>query len=246
MKVYKREHAMKITDKIISIPPYISTSWEKVSSMYKKDDDLVVCLKDGTNVTIPHLSEEVITQLFTNHAVFLEQHPVEQKPQHSHLPNALSNVDQLMQMPLKIVFGTLESVAQALQHNPNQRNLPPLPPEIISKVSALGRIIPPEDIQAMPPAEKKCMCMYCQIIRILKGESSDHDSDERSQGNIEEIVTDEELRFEEWDIQPTGEKMYLVTNKLDPSEQYTVFLGDPIGCTCGKPHCEHIIAVLRH
>jgi len=243
---------MKITDKIISIPPYISTSWEKVSSMYKKENALVICLKDGTNVTIEHLSEEIITQLFTNHATFLEHQSQEQKPrpeQKLHqgpTSTPLSNIDQLMQMPLKIVFGTLESVAQALQHNPNQRNLPPIPPEIITKVSALSRVIPPEDLQAMPPAEKDCMCMYCQIIRILKGEAASHGSHEHMPASDEEIISDDELRFEEWDIQSTGDKMYLVTSKLDPNEQYTVFLGDPIGCTCGKPHCEHIIAVLRH
>ena len=241
---------MKITDKIISIPPYISTSWEKVSSMYKQEEKLIICLKDGSQVAIPSLSEEVITQLFTNHATYLEQHPVEQKPVQNivsgPLANPLANMEQFMQMPLKIVFGTLESALQALQHNPNQRNLPPLPPEIMAKVSAIARMIPQEDIQAMPAPEQNCMCMYCQIIRSLKGDQVTETTAHPQQANEEEAVSDEELRFEEWDITSTGDKMYLVTNKLDPSEQYTVFLGDPVGCTCGKPHCEHIVAVLRH
>jgi hypothetical protein len=234
---------MKITDKIISIPPYISTSWEKVASLHTQKDSLIVSLKDGTHVSIPDLSDDVISQLFTNHATFLEQHPEQPKPQQNVITGSLANMDQFMQMPLKIVFGTLESAMQALQHNPNQRNLPPLPPEIMEKVAALSRMIPKDDIQAMPQPEKNCMCMYCQIIRSLQGETPGETPKEEQ---TEEVVSDDELRFEAWDIQLTGDKIYQVTNKLDPNEQYTVFLGDPVGCTCGKPHCEHIISVLRH
>ena len=31
---------------------------------------------------------------------------------------------------------------------------------------------------------------------------------------------------------------------LDPNEHYNVFLGTPLGCTCGEKDCEHIRAVL--
>jgi hypothetical protein len=34
-------------------------------------------------------------------------------------------------------------------------------------------------------------------------------------------------------------------NPLDHKEHYNVFLGDPIGCSCGNNNCEHIQAVLK-
>ena len=43
----------------------------------------------------------------------------------------------------------------------------------------------------------------------------------------------------------TDEKMFTVTNRLDKNEKFNVYLGKPIGCTCGKEGCEHILAVLR-
>ena len=39
--------------------------------------------------------------------------------------------------------------------------------------------------------------------------------------------------------------LIVVTNPLDANEHYNVFLGDPIGCTCGQKNCEHIRAVLN-
>ncbi|NGX33463.1 MAG: hypothetical protein K1060chlam4_01531, partial [Candidatus Anoxychlamydiales bacterium] len=39
--------------------------------------------------------------------------------------------------------------------------------------------------------------------------------------------------------------LYRVTNPLDENEHYSVFLKDPIGCTCGKKNCEHVKAVLN-
>jgi hypothetical protein len=61
----------------------------------------------------------------------------------------------------------------------------------------------------------------------------------------EEMVSDEELKFRSWDVVQTGEKLYLVCNPIDSKEHYNVYLGEPIGCTCGQTHCEHIRAVLN-
>lgn len=236
---------MKITDKIISIPPYISTSWDKVSSLYMQADLLIISLTDGTRVQIPSLSKEIIDQLFSTHAAHLE-HPLEQKPV---VAKTSFNIEQLINTPLKMVFGTIESVAQALQHNPTYSDLPTIPEEIANKIADLAKVIPAEDIANMPQPENGCNCMYCQMVRILKGNLQAPAHDHPDHPHLEkhdEPISDEELRFEEWAVSSLGDKMYLVTNKLDPQEHYTVFLGDPIGCTCGKPHCEHIVAVLRH
>ena len=60
----------------------------------------------------------------------------------------------------------------------------------------------------------------------------------------EEIVSDEDLAFRDWEIKQTTDEKYQVTNPLDANEQYNVFLGNPLGCTCGEKNCEHIRAVL--
>jgi hypothetical protein len=79
--------------------------------------------------------------------------------------------------------------------------------------------------------------MHCQVARAIHNESS-------LKKENEDIVTEEDLRFRIWDIHQTGEKLYTVTNPLDPREQYNVFLGSPLGCTCGQNNCDHIKAVL--
>jgi len=231
---------MKITDKIISIPPYISTSWEKISSLYLKEKDLVIILKDNTPIAIPNLSNEVIEEIFSAHAAFLEQQLIKRpaiEPMRHEAPQASESP---LALPFRLFFGTLESLNQALHHNPNYSDLPPFPPDIVSKIELLAKAVPLGELANMPNPEPGCNCLYCQMMRLLKkGEASE---DEPS----DDEVSDEELRFEQWEIQSLGDKLYLVTNKLDKSEAYRVFLGDPIGCTCGKPNCEHIIAVLRH
>ncbi len=57
-------------------------------------------------------------------------------------------------------------------------------------------------------------------------------------------VKEEDLRFQQWTACRLEENMYSVTIKLDSIEHYHVYLGDPMGCTCGKKGCEHIVAVL--
>ncbi len=245
----KEGRPVKITDKIVSIPPYISTTWDKVSTLHKKHDSLVFTLLNGTNIEIDSLSDDAVNQIFAAHAAFLEHAPTvtsQAKPL-AHTPTmALSQFDQIFAAPLKIVFGTLESVAQALQHNPAYSDLPPIPEEIAAKLASLAKILNPDDVRAMPEPVADCNCMHCQMMRLIKGSTPQAHPDHPHFEKSEDEISDEELQFEEWQVHSIGEKMYLVTNKLDPNEQYTVFLGEPIGCTCGKANCEHIVAVLRH
>jgi hypothetical protein len=60
-----------------------------------------------------------------------------------------------------------------------------------------------------------------------------------------EEISDDDLKFRDWEIAQTEANLYSVTNPLDPSEHYSVFLGEPLGCTCGSKNCEHIKAVLK-
>jgi len=75
------------------------------------------------------------------------------------------------------------------------------------------------------------------MVRALHDEPS-------QQGEGEEEVSDEDLTFQDWEVKQEGDKLYLVTNPLDRDERYRVFLGKPLGCTCGKTNCEHIRMVL--
>lgn len=229
---------MKITDKILSIPPYISTSWSKVASLHMCDKDLIITLWDTTRIEIPDLTKPVIDEIFTAHASYLEQQPAKQ-------PAKAETQEFQIAAPLRMLFGTLESITQAMQHNPTYSNLAPLPSEIVTKIQQVAKNLPPDELANYLHPVDGCNCMYCQISRILKGDASSTTT-ETIEHTSEEEVKEEDLRFEQWDVQSTGDKMYTVTNKLDPNEHYRVFLGDPIGCTCGKDNCEHIVAVLRH
>ncbi len=236
---------MKITDKILSLPPYISTSWERVIALHMKGTELIITLKEAPAVSVDGLSPEVIEQIFSAHASFLEQ-----EASRGVTPRR-ADIDV---GPIRMAFGAIDAAHQMLQHNPMQRDLPPLPQEAVEKIGRLASMIPAEDIRAMPLPEEDCRCLYCQMAGILRGklemqELSLKHQEPNAQPDEEikdEEIKDEELHFEQWDIQAVGEKLYLVTNKLEASEQYRVYLGNPIGCTCGKPNCEHLVAVLRH
>lgn len=232
---------MKITDKIISIPPYISTTWDKVVSLHRQGHSLIITLSDSVAIEIPALPTEIIEEIFHAHANFLE-HTSTRSSREVIQPTQSEATG--MGLPFRLLFSTLESLGQALQHNPNYSNLPPIPQDIAGKLEMLAKAIPPEEFKNLPDSEPGCNCIFCQMVRILRKE------DDSSQAALdepqEEEVRTEELQFDEWNVRDLGDKVFLVTNKLDPTEQYNVYLGDPIGCTCGKDRCEHIVAVLRH
>jgi hypothetical protein len=230
---------MKITDTLLSIPPYISTSWEEVSSLHMQGTDLIISLKDSSSVLIPHLESSDIEKIFAAHTAFLEKQAQLEQPREK------ASIEQIFTLPL----GGMESLAkmgEMLQHNPSYSGLPPLPEDAHQKIAALAKMIPEEDILTMPPPEMNCMCMYCQIVRVLRKQIGiDVSIPDHPTLETEEKISEEDLHFEQWQVAFLKDKMYRVTNKLDPTEQYTVFLGEPIGCTCGKPNCEHIVAALR-
>ena len=79
---------------------------------------------------------------------------------------------------------------------------------------------------SIPKAEPHCNCTYCQIARAIQAgslELGEHDE-------VEE-VSEEDLKFRDWDIEQKSEEIYEVTNPIDQNEHYQVFLGNPVGCT---------------
>lgn len=231
---------IKVTDKILSIPPHISTSWSRIAALHVKGGVLAITLIGGEIVQIPNLDSETIQLIFQHHAVYLEK---EQSSGLAH--NDLSKLKNWIgqdEPSIRLAFGSsVEGIEGMMQHNPSQSNSPDLPPEILQKIGAISKIIAPSDEMEFPKAESGCNCFFCQIARALNPESQ-----ASSVAMIEEpSISDEDLHFQEWDIKQIDGKLYSVTHRLDGHEKYNVYLGEPVGCTCGKQGCEHILAVLK-
>lgn len=204
----------------------------------------MVSLQDGTVCSIPDLPEETINTIFSTHARASETTGAETGDVSMLVGDLRSGMKDLFGLFSKLGDPSISSLGKILEHDPENSGLPDLPEEMVKKVELLLNIIPKEDILEMPEAEPGCNCMYCQINRILRQEHSLHEEESDSLLS-EEPVEETELEFSQWNVENIDDKLYKVTNKLDPKEEYRVFLGDPIGCTCGKAHCDHVLAVLR-
>lgn len=228
---------MKITSRRLSIPPYVSCSWDQVSSLHVEelDDrrDLIVFMTSGARVTIPHLSETLIDMIFTAHGEFLDQGAT---------PDFESNTIQiegalppgLIPLSGNILNG---GIADLMQHNPAHKDMPNLSAEVLGKVVGMIKIIAPDDFGNLSPSEPHCNCIHCQVSRSASSQDAEDVSDE--------VISDADLTFKDWDVTPEGENLYAVRHPIELNEEYHVFLGDPIGCTCGSKQCEHIAAALR-
>ena len=223
---------MKISENILSIPPYISTSWDNISSIQMIDNKtLSILLTDNTKIHIPNLSQEDIEKIFEYHALAMEN-PSE-KMNKDKFNIDLGNADSLL--------SGFENFTGIMQHDPSQSDGPNLPDELLKKMSDLGKVLGIDtDTFNISDGEPHCNCPYCQISNAIHS-----DSNQPVPENADEEVTKEELIFREWNIEQKNDKLYHVINPFNQNEKYSVYLGDPIGCTCGKNNCEHILAVLK-
>lgn len=234
---------MRINNKILSIPPYISTHWSNISAIYMRDATLIVGLIDGDTIEVPGLSLEQIQSIFDIHAdVVEEEEKFFDQSVHATQP-PFPFLQGMNGSDFQLSLGGLDGFHNMMQHNPEQMNGPDLPNEILDKVHAISKIVTAESSQDLPIAEPHCNCMHCQIARAIsaEGEVTRHTLVDETIDPIEP----EELQFQQWDINQTEDKMFTVTNRLDNTETFNVYLGKPVGCTCGKEGCEHILAVLR-
>lgn len=225
---------MKINEKVLSIPPHISTSWKNISSIQmNSENNIEIILNTGIKVTIPDLTNDQLEKIFEFHAKSLEKsnNPILDNPFGIDMNNA------------GMVLSGMENFTGMMQHDPSQSNGPNLPIEILSKISEMGKAMG-IDVETfnIPEGEPNCNCPYCQISRAVHGINNNIPDTEK---DIDQEVTKEELTFREWNIEQKNDKLYEVTNPFDQNEKYSVYLGDPIGCTCGKNNCEHILAVLK-
>lgn len=250
---------MKITHKILSIPPHISTSWKNVSSLHLQEKDgealLVVTLENDSIIEIPGLSEIIIKEIFEAHTKFLElgegsslekkQKQIKSQNIPFQNPFAIANESSItFGMPFKIGdMSSLGNLGDFMHHNQEQSNSPDLPNEMIEKITTIGKAMGlDKQLENMPKAEPHCNCPYCQVAKALHGEKRES---LKANFDPDEEVSDEELSFKEWDIVQKNDELYEVSNPLDKTESYQVFLGDSLGCTCGQKNCEHLKAVLN-
>jgi len=230
---------MKITNKILSIPPHISTSWNEVSSLSydEKSKTLTVNLKDKSQSLVPHLSKEDANKVFEAHQQFLENPSSNLTSPNTPPKGPFGPVG--FSLPLSEDGGAIEGLGAAMQHNPDQKDGPDLPAEMLAKISTVAKALGLDKIENLPEPEPHCNCFHCQMARAM------HKKSHIEEENEADAVSDDELKFRTWDIEQKTDKLYIVTNPLDKKEKYNVFLGHPIGCTCGHNNCEHIKAVLN-
>jgi hypothetical protein len=235
---------MKINHKFFSLPPYISTQWNHVKGLYMRGGVLVINLTCGETIQIPGLDAVLIEQVFAAHAAFLDQEPVTGPELSGAWPKEDIVLPSKEQLETFMHFSTAagEGFTSLMQHNGEQSNAPELPKEMLEKIQSIMQILAPEEVSALGTPKQGCNCPHCQITRAITG---DKEEPTMLQQEPEPEVSEEELHFEQWKIEQTGENLYRVTNKLDPVEEYQVFLGHPVGCTCGNEGCEHILAVLK-
>lgn len=229
---------MIITPHILSIPPYISTTWKNISSIYSIQDGekfkLSIVLAGRTRVIIPNLEQASVETILEAHARYgTTTNPA--------TPGTATALGESLQNSISMPFSTngVELLNSASQHNPEQANASDLPKEILEKITGIAKVLGFEDGTQFPKPEPHCNCPFCQIARAFHKEPNSTPSSE------EELITDEDLRFRNWDIEQSAEQLYTVKNPLDQDEQYSVYLGEPLGCTCGEKNCEHIRAVLN-
>ncbi len=215
---------MKITANFLSIPPYISLPWDEVAALRTAEKNhaftLIVTLKNNTTVEVPNLPQADIDAIFEGHTRFLQQQPKFPVPFSFSIPMSGD--------------GATSAFGGSMEHNPAQSDLPNLPPPLLEKLSMILKSIGVGQGDTLSEPVENCNCIHCQIIRSLGTPDA-----------VEEPVAIEDLSFRDWDVTPIGGQLYKVTNPLDKNEHYDVFLGSPLGCTCGHTDCEHIKAALQ-
>jgi hypothetical protein len=241
---------MKINDKVLSFPPYISTNWTNVLSLKMDEGDLIISLEDGGEVVIPGLNEKQMTHIFSAHARAVEKEIIreefEQRQFNSYPFPIMGGVaGEQSEGTFKIGFGSMDNLGMAMQHNPNQANIPDIPKEALGKIISIARIVSGgNDLESFPKPEPHCNCVHCQISREVHSQKNDSIVEIAAE---DEVVTDKDLQFSQWEISQVKDRdtSYKIVNRVDPSDEHEVSLKGPVKCSCGKNGCEHILAVLR-
>lgn len=225
----------KINKHLLSLPPYISTSWNRVSSLHLEAKELCVNLTNGILIKIPDLNPSLIETIFFFHRQALEAQALEcavpQGPSSSNLPFAFDpGRDFLSSSPL-------------LQHNLEQGKIEDLPVDILDKIVSMVKTLGMRTLEVFEKAEAHCNCIHCQVARRVHQNADSRPLPDNRYPD-DELVSDEDLRFRTWNIEERAHKMYAVWNPFKEDIIYYVSIETPIRCSCMAKNCEHIAAVL--
>jgi len=236
---------MKINHKILSIPPYISTSWKNISSLQSAQEgekrSLLVHLQNGGLVRIPDLEAVVVQGIFEAHAKYIE---TESKTPSNTEMEVNKRRSPVQEANLGIKFFEIENISSMMTHNEQEKNAPDLPSYILSKVQEISLEMGLSNSATLPVAQPNCNCPFCQIAKSIEKPMTESREQLSHHEEEEDLVTEEDLSFTSWIIRPLKQNLYLVIHPDHLEDQYQVFLGSPIGCTCGSNQCDHIKAVL--
>ncbi|MFY7842966.1 MAG: hypothetical protein ACOVOR_03015 [Rhabdochlamydiaceae bacterium] len=230
---------MTLNEKVFSIPPFISVSWQNIYSLsvdFRLSSPLlVVYLTNSQIIEIPNLESEIIEKAFQLHQTHLEK---KEPFDSAHLSKNEAKKSLNTNSQDNPLMDWITHIYLDLQHDQSQKMSNSIPQELAEKINQLSKTLG-LDLSHLSLNHENCDCLYCQINSSLNNNTL-------PVKDSEEIVSDEDLKFREWDITTEGQSVYKVHNPSDSNECYTVYLGDPIGCTCGAHNCEHIKAVLEH
>lgn len=224
---------IRVNQNILSVVPYISTSWSHIVSLkslyHDSGVELLVTLQDGSLITIPGLTSANIEEIFSAHAAYLER------------CTALSTRDftAFLSTPSSNwTFVELKGLTSFLQHDTEQSQFPDFPEDVQEKIISLASALPIHNSFSLPREEPHCNCPHCQTVRLMK---TGIEFAEKSEGEV--LETD--LLFRSWILQEISPKEYIVTHPDQPQENYTVSLHSPLSCSCGSNCCDHIKAILN-
>lgn len=208
---------MIINKQILSIPPFISTSWRDVELLLSDGHStLNIYLKNGTLVKISNLQKDDLDLIFKVHQDILLT------PEQPHIPSLID--------PLLFSFS-----GPLLEHDPDLKDASPLPDEVKIKLKSLLEGFPKLDKIKLPEVHSDCNCPFCQVMSLIQDDENDDD-----------IVTDDDLHFSTWKQDHLTEHLIKLIHPFNEEEIYLVSLDTPVTCSCGQTGCEHIEHVLRN
>lgn len=238
---------MKIGPNNLHLPPYISTSWDQIKSISADESTLTLVLSSGKEVQIPNLEAEDIIAIFEAHQQYLEneEEPVAKEKKSSpssEIQDLFSGIQNLLKnfkgMPIQFGVG-VEGIENLFDNLPNEKPSPELVKQVKQMTKMMGI-----NLEDLPQPEPHSQSAYSQILRELQREKTATTPDHPDLP-AEEEISETDISFQQWHVKKAGENLYDVVNKLNPNEVYQVYLGNPVGCTCGEKGCEHLLAVLR-
>lgn len=232
---------MKITESYIHIPPYISTAWNEVRAVWKENDAVFLLLFGKQAIKISGLSEEQEEMIFSFHGKHLVASQESRIPQLSkELSLPAHFLGGMAPLGMQLGIAGQGGVHNILQHNLTMANFPDLPLELLQRIAKVASALS-QGMEGMEVSEDEphCNCPHCQLARVMR------ESAQSCEEPPSESKEEEEVFVSDWRIQNKEKDVYEVAHRLHLEEAYLVHLGDPLGCTCGKSGCEHLLAVLR-